>query len=99
MQVSNFRPLQCETTNCKPITRGIPRFSIPVLLNMSSSVSERGVELSLQQVLAPRLASNFRLTSDSAECKINEITGETVNYSFRSITRNYRDIPRFCASI
>ena len=38
-------------------------------------------------------ASDFRLTSDAAECKIYQITGETVNYSFRSITRNYRDIP------
>ena len=55
---------------------------------MPSSVSERGVELSLQQVLAPRMASNFRLTSDTAECKIYEITGETVIYSFHSITRN-----------
>ena len=36
---------------------------------MPSSVSERGVELSLQQVLAPRLASNFRLTSDADNCK------------------------------
>jgi hypothetical protein len=59
-----------------------------MLLNMSSSVSERGVELSLQQVLAPRLASNLRLTSDAAECKIYKITGKTVIYSFRSITRN-----------
>jgi hypothetical protein len=45
MQVSNIRPLQCETTNFKPITRGIPRFSLPMPLNMSSSVSERGVEV------------------------------------------------------
>jgi len=30
----------------------------------------------------------FRVHSDSAECKIYEITGETVIYSFRSITRN-----------
>ena len=30
----------------------------------------------------------FRLTSDAAECKIYEIAGQTVNYSFRSITRN-----------
>jgi len=41
------------------ITRGIPRFRIPVVLNMSSSVSAHGVELSLQQLQAPRLASNF----------------------------------------
>jgi hypothetical protein len=30
----------------------------------------------------------FRVRYDSAECKIYEITGETVIYSFRSITRN-----------
>ena len=59
MQVSNIRPLQCETTNFKPITRGIPRFSIPVLFNMSSSVSAHDVELLLQQVRAPSQPSNF----------------------------------------
>ena len=31
----------------------------------------------------------FHVHSDSAECKINEITGKTVTYSFSSITRNY----------
>jgi hypothetical protein len=30
----------------------------------------------------------FRVRYDSAECKIYEIAGKTVNYSFRSITRN-----------
>jgi hypothetical protein len=30
----------------------------------------------------------FRLTNNSPECKIYEITGQTVIYSFRSITRN-----------
>ena len=30
----------------------------------------------------------FHLTSNSAECKIYEIAGQTVIYSFRSITRN-----------
>jgi len=30
----------------------------------------------------------FRVLVDSAECKIYEITGETVIYSFHSITRN-----------
>jgi hypothetical protein len=38
---------------------------------------------------APRAQRlTFHLTSDSAECKIYEITGQTVIYSFRSITRN-----------
>jgi hypothetical protein len=59
-----------------------------MLLNMSSSVFAHGVELSLQQVRDPRLASNFRLTSAASECKIYEIAGKTVIYSFRSITRN-----------
>ena len=35
----------------------------------------------------------FRVLVDSAECKIYEITGETVNYSFRSITRNITRFP------
>jgi len=35
----------------------------------------------------------FRLTNDSPECKIYQSAGKTVIYSFRSITRNYRDIP------
>ena len=57
---------------------------------------------SICPVLCPRIASNFsknklesqtnpltfRLTNDAAECKIYEITGKTVIYSFRSITRN-----------
>jgi hypothetical protein len=30
----------------------------------------------------------FHVHSDSTECKIYEITGQTVIYSFRSITRN-----------
>ena len=31
---------------------------------------------------------NFHQPSDAAECKIYEIAGQTVIYSFRSITRN-----------
>ena len=36
----------------------------------------------------PAKRLTFGLTNDSPECKINEITGQTVIYSFRSITRN-----------
>jgi len=46
-----------------------------------------------QQDGATHMASNFRLTSDTAECKIYEITGETVIYSFHSITRNITRLP------
>ena len=63
----------------------------------SAAVSYKG-----NLIRVPRMASNFsekkrkppanrltfRLTSDSAECKINEIAGKTVIYSFQSITRN-----------
>ena len=69
---------------------------------ISISLSHHGVELWPKQVRAPKVAPNFsknyfcrqanrltfRLTSDAAECKIYEITGQTVNYSFHSITRN-----------
>jgi len=48
-----------QPTNYKLITRGVTRFLIPMLFNMSSSVSAHGVELTLQQVRAPRQASNF----------------------------------------
>jgi hypothetical protein len=64
------------------------RFSLPRFLKSSSSSPEREVELSPQLVRAPRLASNFPVHSDSAECKIYENVGKAVIYSFRSITQN-----------
>jgi hypothetical protein len=64
------------------------RFSLPRFLKSSSSSPERDVELSPQLVRAPRLASNFPVHSDAAECKIYQSAGETVIYSFRPITRN-----------
>jgi succinate-semialdehyde dehydrogenase/glutarate-semialdehyde dehydrogenase len=39
-----------------------------------------------RELQAKRLT--FGLTNEASECKINEITGKTVIYSFRSITRN-----------
>ena len=36
----------------------------------------------------PAKRLTFHVHSDSSECKIYEITGQTVIYSFRSITRN-----------
>ena len=35
-----------------------------------------------------QLGAQLQVHSDAAECKIYEIAGQTVNYSFRSITRN-----------
>jgi len=40
-----------------------------------------------KQVQAPRLASNFHVQYDAAECKIYEIAGKIVIYNFWSITR------------
>ena len=74
---------------------------------ISISLSHHGVELWPKQVRASKVAPNFsknyfcrqanrltfRLTSDAAECKIYEITGKTVNYSFHSITRNTTRLP------
>ncbi len=68
----------------------------------SAAVSYKG-----NLIRVPRMASNFsekkrkpqanrltfRLTNDSAECKIYEITGQTVIYSFSSITRNITRLP------
>ena len=41
------------------MTQGIPRFSIPVLFNMSCSVFAHGVELRPHQVQALRIDPNF----------------------------------------
>jgi hypothetical protein len=63
----------------------------------SAAVSYKG-----NLIRVPRMTSNFsknmrepqanhltfRMLFDSAECKIYEIAGQTVIYSFRSITRN-----------
>jgi len=68
-----------QLTNYKPIARYIPRFSIPGLLNMSSSSPACGSELRPQLVRAPRLASNFHVQSDSAECKIYQKTVKDVS--------------------
>jgi hypothetical protein len=53
-------PAVCETTNFKPIARGIPRFSIPVPLKVPSSSPEYGVELIFTFKIAFTLAAPTR---------------------------------------
>ena len=60
--------------------------------NKNRPISSPFLQSRILDVIAPLTRRTNRLTfrqpSDSAECKIYEITGKTVIYSFRSITRN-----------
>ncbi len=72
------------------VATALPKISIPQVNFFHCAVRaptrESNFSKNKREPEANRLT--FSLTSDSAECKINEITGKTVNYSFRSITRN-----------
>ena len=54
---------------------------------LTGSSLKAGSELLAHLVQAPRLASNFHVQSDSAECKIDQSAGKIVIYNFCSITR------------
>jgi hypothetical protein len=67
-----------KTHELKPIARGMTRFSIPRLLNWSSSTSEGVIELFALVVRAPSLASNLGRLDDESERKIYQCAGEIV---------------------